>query len=103
MQMETSRVAIEANFLVAYRDLAKYGFINPASRKPYSYRHIGVLERAGEWPQPVWVTANRKAWWYNELRSRWDNLPRTRGRLAAAEQATACKRKRAGEREARRP
>jgi hypothetical protein len=68
------------DFLVGRADMKKYGFVNTVTGEPYSYLAIRQMTDRGEWPRGVWVSRNRHAWWYSELRARFDNLPRERPR-----------------------
>jgi len=70
---------MDDDFLVAHCNLEKHGYINPNTGRPYSYKHIGDMERRGRWLIGVWVSPNRKAWWNSELRHHYENLPRSRG------------------------
>jgi hypothetical protein len=72
---------------VSYHDLGPLGFVNPATGKPFSRKHLGDLMRRGEWPAATQYSANRIAWKLSELRRREQGLPVARSVRGSADAA----------------
>jgi hypothetical protein len=74
-RLELERQGLVDDPWVAYSDLEQLGFVNPATGKAYSRKHLLNLMRRDEWPKATQVSANRVAWRLSQLRDREAKLP----------------------------
>jgi hypothetical protein len=77
---------------VSYFDLADLGFVNPATGKPFSRKHLIDMQRRGEWPKATQISRNRIAWRLSELIEREATLPHARSVREPASDAGAAPR-----------
>jgi predicted DNA-binding transcriptional regulator AlpA len=60
---------------VSYRDLTDLGFINPATGRAFSRKHLLDMMKWGQWPGAFQISPNRIAWKLSELTTRYASLP----------------------------